>query len=89
MTLENKYEVSNGLLGLKCDLFIKLAAKQKDEDNLKNLFGLCEETSKWKDHFLFNVYRYFPPILSIRYEQPETNGEDYIVSGSPRIQTCY
>jgi hypothetical protein len=34
MTLENKYEVVNGLFWLKGDLFIKLAAKEKDEDNL-------------------------------------------------------
>jgi hypothetical protein len=55
MTLENKYEIDNGLLGLKHDLFIKLAAKEKHENILKNMFGLCEETSKWKDHFLLNV----------------------------------
>jgi hypothetical protein len=67
MTLENEYEVANGLLGLKGELFIKLVAKEKDEDNVKDFFSLCKKTSKWKDNFLFNVYRYFSPILSIRY----------------------
>jgi hypothetical protein len=78
---------ANELLGLKRDLFIKLAAKQKDEDNLKNLFALCDETSKWKDHFLFNMYMYFPPILSVIYGEPEINEEDYIVTGNKLLKT--
>jgi hypothetical protein len=44
--IENKYEVANGLLGLKRDLFIKLTVKEKDEDNITNLFSLYEETNK-------------------------------------------
>jgi hypothetical protein len=35
MTIENKYEIGNGLLGLKRDLFIKLVGKEKDEANPK------------------------------------------------------
>jgi hypothetical protein len=87
ITLENKYEVVNGLLGLKHDLFIKSTTKERDEDNLKNLFDLCEETGKWKNHFLFNIYRFFPPILCIRFGQPEMNGEDYIVTGNKLLKT--
>jgi hypothetical protein len=87
MTLKNKYELANRVLGLKHDLFIKLAAKERDEDNLKKFFGLCEETSKWKDNFLFNAYRYFSLILSIRYGEPEVDGEDYVVIGNKLLRT--
>jgi hypothetical protein len=37
--------------------------------------------------FLVHVYRYFPPILNIRYGQPEKNGDDYIVTGNKILKT--
>jgi hypothetical protein len=82
MEVEEKYEVENGLLGLKRDLIIKLAGTQKNEDNLRNIICLCKETSKYKKHFLFNIYRFFPPILSLRYGHPERNGNEYEIVGN-------
>jgi hypothetical protein len=60
-------------------LIIKLAGIQKNEDNLRNIISLCDDTSKYKEHFLFNVYRFFPPILSLRYGHPERNDNEYEV----------
>jgi hypothetical protein len=80
-----QYEVKNGLLGLKRNLIIKLAGKQKNEDNLKNIIELCEETSKYEEYFLFNVYKFFPPILSLRYVHPERNDNEYEVVGNKTL----
>jgi hypothetical protein len=32
------------------------------------------------------VYRYFPPIFSIRYGRPETNRDDYIITGNKLLK---
>jgi hypothetical protein len=86
MEEEEQYEVKNGLLGLKRDLIIKLAGIQKkNEDNLRNLIGLCEEASKYKENFLFNVYMHFPPILSLRYGHPEHNDNEFEVVGNKTL----
>jgi hypothetical protein len=85
MEVEEQYEIKNGLFGLKRNLIIKLAGIQKNEDNLKNIIGLCEETSKYKEHFLFNVYRFFPPILSLRYGHPEHNNNEYEIVGNKKL----
>jgi hypothetical protein len=85
MEVEEQCEVENGLLGLKRDLIIKLAGTQKNEDNLRNLIGLCKETSKYKEHFLFNIYRFFPPILSLRYGHPERNDNEYEIEGNKTL----
>jgi hypothetical protein len=40
------------------------------------------ETSKFKEHFLFNVYRYFSLIFSLRYSHLEHNDNDYEIIGN-------
>jgi hypothetical protein len=47
--VEDKYEVENGLLGLKRDIIIKLTTPMNKEDKLKNLFKTCYEISAIKD----------------------------------------
>jgi hypothetical protein len=66
-------------------LIIKFADIQKNEDNLKNIIGLCKETSKYKEHFLFNEYRYFPLILNLRYGHPKHNDNEYEVVGNKTL----
>jgi hypothetical protein len=85
MELEEQYEVENGLLGLKRDLIIKLAGIQKNEDSLRNIIGLCKEISKYKEHFLFNIYRFFPQILSLKYGHPEHNDNEYKIVGNKTL----
>jgi hypothetical protein len=63
MKIEEKYEIGNGHLRLNHNLFIKSASNEKNEDNLKNLFCLCDEINKWKDYFLLNMYMYFSQKL--------------------------
>jgi hypothetical protein len=77
MEVEEQFEVKNVLLESKQDLIMKLVNRQKNEDNLKSIIGLCNETSKYKENFLFNIYRFFPPILSLRYGHPECNDNEY------------
>jgi hypothetical protein len=60
---------------------------QKNEDNLKNIISLCEETSKYKKHFLFNVYRFISQILSIKYCHPEHNDNEYEVIGNNALKS--
>jgi hypothetical protein len=56
-----KYEVENGLLGLKRDIILKLTTPMNGEDELKNLFAISKEMSVIKDIKLFRMLRYFPP----------------------------
>jgi hypothetical protein len=80
--VEDKYEVENGLLGLKRDIILKLTTPMNEEDKLKNLFCIGKEMNTFKNTTLFKRLRYFPPILEIKYGQPARNDNNYEIRGN-------
>jgi hypothetical protein len=50
------YEIDNGLLGAKRDIYIKLMTKLKNE-SLRNMVGISKEYNTWKDHYLFDIIK--------------------------------
>jgi hypothetical protein len=77
-----KFEVKNGLLGMKRDVILKLTTPMKGEDELKKLFGIGKEISVFKDSKLFKMMRYFPPTLEIKNGQPVNEDDDYEIRGN-------
>jgi hypothetical protein len=80
--VEDKYEVENGLLGLKRDIILKLITPMNEEDKLKNLFAISKEMSIFKDTSVFKRLRYFPPILQIKHGQAVRDDDDYEIRGN-------
>jgi hypothetical protein len=65
--MNNKYDIENGLLGMKRDLSLKLSS-YLDENEKRELFGQGHEYFDWKNHFLYKNLNKFP-VMEI------TNGE--------------
>jgi hypothetical protein len=73
---DEKYEVENGLLGLKRDIILKLTTPIIGEYEMKKLFSIGKEMCAIKNTPHFKRLRYFPPILQIRYGQPQPGYND-------------
>jgi hypothetical protein len=80
--VDEEYEVKNGLLGLKRDIILKLTTPMNEEDDLRNLFSISKEMNTFKNTSLFKRLRYFPPIVRIKYGQPERNDDEYEIRGN-------
>jgi hypothetical protein len=61
----NKYEIPNGLLGMKRDINIKLSSYLVNYKK-RQFFGISSEYFLWKDHFLFKNWNKFP-FIEVRY----------------------
>jgi hypothetical protein len=60
----NKFEIDNGLIGMKRDINLKLSAYLKKDNDIRHLFGVSSDYVPWKRHFLFTKFHYEPQIVS-------------------------
>jgi hydrogenase maturation factor len=80
--VDEEYEVTNGLLGVKRDIILKLTTSMNGEYELQNLFNIGKEMSVIKDSKLFKMLRYFPPTLEIKNGQMECDDYYYEIRGN-------
>jgi hypothetical protein len=59
----DKYEIKNGLLGMKRDINIKLSSFL-DENKKRQLHGVSLDYFIWKNHFLYKILNRFPRVQS-------------------------
>jgi hypothetical protein len=63
------YEIQNGLLGVKRDLFNKLAGHRlADDRDLKERYEISRGVLPWKDHFGFKLRRLRAPLPDLNPE---------------------
>jgi hypothetical protein len=67
--------MDNGILGAKRDINLKLITRLKNEKDMKRFAGICKEHSKWKNHFLFKIFRNSSPKFSQPFDinHPQNN----------------
>ncbi|GHV30948.1 hypothetical protein FACS189481_5760 [Clostridia bacterium] len=50
ITVDDKYGIENGLIGLKRDIFFRVVLLEQQGENVRNLFGVANETFLWHNH---------------------------------------
>jgi hypothetical protein len=56
--INDQYEISNELLGVRRDLFNKLGTRRwPQDDDLQQMYGISSGTIPWKNHFAFTMKR--------------------------------
>jgi hypothetical protein len=74
--VDDKYDVENGLIGLKRDIILKLTTPIIGEYEMKKLFSIGKEMCGIKNTPLFRLLRYFSPIYQILHGQPQPDYDD-------------
>jgi hypothetical protein len=75
---DGDYEIDNGLLGVKRDLFNKLGTHRcSDDHDLHQMFGISKADLQRKDYFTFKMKRIQKP-KSISKSSLQAYGNKYI-----------
>jgi hypothetical protein len=75
-----KYDIPNGLLGMKRDINIKLSSYLVDYKK-RVFFGVSSEYFLWKDHFLYKKLNKFP-FIKINYGKVNKYLPNLLISDS-------
>ncbi|GHV29515.1 hypothetical protein FACS189481_2390 [Clostridia bacterium] len=76
--VEPGYEVENGLIGLKRDIFLRLLIFAKDVTMVRALFGTCQEALLWRQHSFAQRTLFELPTKNANYENSRRESLDKV-----------